>query len=171
MNAVEMMHIVIMAFLAMMAGAEMKRKTNVVFVYEDLLDKVYNLFTQKNRKTETEAGQEYSAPYWLQIVDAHGFEKALRGVVNTLKNGGQLVAEVMVFALYNKGVREMNAIPWQFAEQLSKLKTQLECGCQEMPYEGIPSCEEILETTIEWMLENFDPSGESLPKHINDPTR
>ena len=50
MNVVEMMHVVIVAFLAVMVGAEMKRKMDVVFVYEDLLDKVYNLFTRTQEK-------------------------------------------------------------------------------------------------------------------------
>jgi hypothetical protein len=81
-------------------------------------------------KTET----EYDAPYWLQIVHAHGTEKALRGVVNTLKNGGQLVAEVNVFALYNKGVREMNAIPWRIGKKLAQLNTHFECGCTQNPH-------------------------------------
>ena len=53
MNVVEMMHVVIVAFLAVMVGAEMKRKMDVVFVYEDLLDKVYNLFT----RTQEEGGE------------------------------------------------------------------------------------------------------------------
>jgi len=96
---------------------------------------------------------EYDAPYWLQIVHAHGFEKALRGVVNTLKHGGQLVAEVNVFALYNKGVREMNAIPWRIGKELAKLNTQFECGCTEKLDDGVASCTEILEMAIKSLVE------------------
>ena len=163
-----MIALVGLVLMAFTAGAEIKRKTWTVFSWEKTMDKVYNLFTQKNGKTETEAGQEYSAPYWLQIVHAHGFEKALRGVVNTLKHGGQLVAEVNVFALYNKGVRKMNAIPWKIGNELSKLNTQFECACTQNPHEGIASCTEVLEIAIERMVEEHHRHNAYLDRLASD---
>ena len=115
-------------------------------------------------KTET----EYDAPYWLQIVHAHGTEKALRGVVNTLKNGGQLVAEVNVFALYNKGVREMNAIPWRIGKKLAQLNTHFECGCTQNPHEGIASCTEVLEMAIKSMVEEHHRDNAYLDRLASD---
>tara|TARA_R100000315_G_C5235044_1_gene146550 strand:- start:2845 stop:3300 length:456 start_codon:yes stop_codon:yes gene_type:complete len=146
MNVVEMMHIVIMAFLAMMAGAEMKRKTNVVFVYEDLLDKVYNLFTQTNRKsTKVEVDKnQYTTlddrPTWKEMTDHHGYMKILMGLVLLWRRGGRKEITVMMTDIpeYVLDWMDENATLMDrfLVEKLQELVDYMESGATQFHREG-----------------------------------
>ena len=177
--------VVLFYIMGLFAGSTAKlvhglKTGEIVMVKPTLSVIAESLGLKTNRKSDTER-----PPYWMQIVHAHGFEKALRGVVNTLKNGGQLVeipdcgghliggrivgwGDNNTFALFNKGVCEMRAIPWKIGKELAELNTHFECGCTQNPHEGIASCTEVLEMAIKSMVEEHHRHNAYLDRLASD---
>ena len=162
--------VVLFFIMGLFAGSTAKlvhglKTGEIVMVKPTLSAIAESLGLKTNRKSDKER-----PPYWMQIVDAHGFEKALRGVVNMLKNGAQLVeipdcgghivggrivdwGDYNTFALFNKGVCEMREIPWWIGNRLEQIKSSLECGCHQNPNGGALSCIDVSEMAIKSMVE------------------
>ena len=110
MNDVEMMHIVVMALMAFVAGAELTRNGMVLPIVAHQLYMVYSLFTgvrnlfvKKTTAVEgnkTRIGNHWlfwrkgnhhpritRIPTWYELVTQHGYEKVLLADLNSWRNG------------------------------------------------------------------------------------
>lgn len=165
------------------------KKGDIVMVKPTLSAIAEGFGLKMKRKSDTEGTQRNAHPmYWMQIVRAHGFEKALRGVVNTLKNGGQLVARIelgyerrslsgykvvgwedhTLYSVLNKGFDDVLGIPWKIGNKLEQIKSSLECGCHQNPIGSAPSCTEVLEMTINWMVTEHHAENVYLDRLASD---
>jgi len=155
------------------------KKGDIVMVKPTLSAIAEGFGLKMKRKSDTRNAHPI---YWMQIVHAHGFEKALRGVVNTLKNGGQLVARIKSLSAYkivgwedhttycvlNKGFDDVLGIPWKIGNRLEQIKSSLECGCHQNPIGSAPSCTEVLEMAIKALVEEHHRHNAYLDRLASD---
>ena len=109
-----------------------------------------------NRKTATEAGRTATTNRWIDLVIHHGFEKALRGVVNDLRNGGWWTrSDSGWYYKIESAIHAIECIPRHIGQALEQIKSSLECGCHQNPLGSAASCAEVIEMTIAELVKKY----------------